>query len=118
MKKYMLENRLLFVAYLVSVPIAAVCSALTAVFTEPLIDVVYSQNYSDFIKYAVLEIIMVVLDLLSHYFHKVFRERLRVYYVAGLKRDIFGSLLKKASSNIKKIRFHSIFRSSTEMWER
>lgn len=102
MKKYMLENKLLFVAYLVSVPVAAVCSALAAVFTEPLIDVVYSQNHSDFIKYAVLEIIMVALDLLSHYFHKVFRERLRVYYVAGLKRDIFKSLLKKSITEYQK----------------
>lgn len=96
MKKYILENKLLFAAYVVSVPIATVCSSLTALLMEPLINVIYTQNYEDFIKYSMLEIIMVLLDLLSHYFHKTFRERLRVYYVAGLKRDIFKSLLQKS----------------------
>ncbi len=98
MKKYILENKPLFAAYIVSVPLAAVCSSLTALLTEPLIDVIYTHNQSDFIKFTVLEIIMVILDLLTHYFHKVFRERLRVYYVAGLKRDIFKSLLNKSIS--------------------
>lgn len=73
MKKYILENKPLFAAYIVSVPLAAVCSSLTALLTEPLIDVIYTHNQSDFIKFTVLEIIMVILDLLTHYFHKVFR---------------------------------------------
>lgn len=96
MKKYILENKFLFAAYVLSVPIAAVCSSLAALFTKPLIDVIYTQNHGDFVKYAMLEIIMIILDLLSHFFHKVFRERLRVYYVAGLKRDVFKSLLRKS----------------------
>lgn len=96
MKKYISENKLLLIAYILSVPVAAVCSSLTALLTEPLIDVIYTQNHADFIKYSLLEVLMVLLDLLSHYFHKTFREKLRVYYVTGLKRDIFKSLLQKS----------------------
>lgn len=96
MLKYMKENKLLWVFYLLLVPCATISSSLYSLSLTPLLNVVYTKNISDFITYAVWVSIFAALDLITHYFHKICREKLRVYYVAGLKRDIVEALLKKS----------------------
>ncbi len=95
MLRYMKECKKLFVGYVLLVPMAAISSAAFSLCLEPLINVVYTRNVADFIKYAGLMIVCSLLDMGTHYFHKICREKLRVYYVAGLKRDLFNSLLKR-----------------------
>lgn len=95
MTKYMKESGVLFGIYLMLVPCAAICSALFSLNLAPLLNVVYTKNIHDFLRYALLECILAILDLVTHYFHKVCREKLRTYYVAGVKRDIFNALLSK-----------------------
>lgn len=95
MLKYMKENKRLWYAYLFLVPCATISSAVYSLALAPLFNVVYSKNTEDFIKYSVIVAVCSLVDLLAHYCHKICREKLRVYYVAGLKRDIFQSLFSK-----------------------
>lgn len=96
MLRYMKENKKLFIGYLLLVPIASISSAAFSMCLEPLINVVYTRSAADFVKYAALMIVFSFLDMGTHYCHKICREKLRVYYVAGMKRDLFNSLLKRS----------------------
>ena len=96
MLRYMKENKKLFIGYVLLVPIASISSAAFSMCLEPLMNVVYTKSAAEFAKYAGLMIICSFLDMGTHYLHKICREKLRVYYVAGLKRDLFNSLYKRS----------------------
>lgn len=95
MNQYLKENKNLLVTYIISVPVAAICSAVFALCLQPLMDIVYTGDMHDFVKFALLQILFTFLDMGTHYVHKISREKLRVYYVAGLKRDLFNSLFRR-----------------------
>lgn len=95
MLRYMKEDIKIFITYLVSVPCAAISSALFALNLDPLMDVVYTRDMRAFTKYALLQCLLVFLDMGASYCHKICREKMRANYVAGLKRDIFNGLFER-----------------------
>lgn len=95
MLKYMKENKRLWYTYVLLVPCAIISSAAYSLAMAPLFNVVYSKNAEEFVKYSVIVIACSLADLFIHYCHKICREKLRVHYVSGLKRDIFQSLFSK-----------------------
>jgi len=99
----MKEDKKLFVLYILLVPCAAISSSLFSMNLEPLINVVYSKNADDFVKYAFMACGFAVADMVTHYYHKICREKLRIYYVAGLKRDLFNGVITREISEFNGI---------------
>lgn len=94
--KYMKNCRLLFLAYLLLVPVSAVTSVLFSLGLEPLINVASANDQVNFARYLLLELMFALADLGSHYLHRICRERMRFYYVTGLKRDCFEAVMDKS----------------------
>lgn len=94
--KYMKNCKILFCAYIVLVPAAAISSVLFSLGLEPLINVAIINDKAHFVKYLLFELLFAVFDLGAHYLHKICREKLRVFYVSGLKRDCFEAIMDKS----------------------
>lgn len=92
--QYFFENRFLLFFYICSVPACAVASAMFCLSMQPMMDVIYAPDTKLFAHALITLILWAAADELTHLFHKWVRERLRVYYNAGLRRDIVSGLLR------------------------
>lgn len=95
MLHYVKENLKLFVSYIISVPASAVASALFCLCLQPFMDVVYTRSTRDFKTFSLLLLLCSILDMACYYIHKILKEKLRVYYVAGLRRDLFQGIMRR-----------------------
>lgn len=71
--KYMKNCKILFCAYIVLVPAAAISSVLFSLGLEPLINVAIINDKAHFVKYLLFELLFAVFDLGAHYLHKICR---------------------------------------------
>ncbi len=94
---YVKQNKILFIAYLIVVPCSALCSAQFSMSLGPLLNVITGTGTAEnFIKAALTCVLFSFIDMLAYYLHRICKEKLRVYFVAGMKRDVFNSLFHKS----------------------
>lgn len=100
----MMQNKILFVAYLFMVPCSALCSVQFSMSLEPLVNIISSIDKKDeFVGKALWCILFSFLDMCTYFFQKICKEKLRTYFVAGLKRDVFDSLFEKNINDFNSI---------------
>ncbi|MCM1183465.1 MAG: ABC transporter ATP-binding protein/permease [Roseburia sp.] len=97
--KYMKNCKGLFGFWLLLVPMASGASVLFSLGLEPLINVAAVKEEAHFARYLLLELLFAIADLSAHYFQKICRERLRYFYVTGLKRDCFDAIMDRRVSD-------------------
>lgn len=93
--KYMKNCKWLFASYLLLVPVSTVTSVLFSLGLEPLINVASVNDWAHFAGYLLLELVFALADVGANYLHRVSRERMRFYYVTGLRRDCFEAVMDK-----------------------
>lgn len=102
--KYVKQNKLLLIAYLIVVPVSALCSAQFSMSLEPLLNVITRTDKAEnFAKVALTCVLFSFLDMIAYYLHRIYKEKLRVYFVAGMKRDVFHSLFNKSINEFNAI---------------
>lgn len=95
MFSYIIKSKKTVAAYLLLIPCGAVASVLFVGALQPLIDVVYEQDWDGFRKYGLFFAVAAGMDMLFMYLCKICKERLKYYFTVSLKRDVFDSLWKK-----------------------
>lgn len=93
--KYMKNCKWLFASYLLLVPVSTVTSVLFSLGLEPLINVASVNDWKHFAGYLLLELVFALADVGANYLHRISRERMRFYYVTGLRRDCFEAVMDK-----------------------
>ncbi len=59
-------------------------------------DVVYTRSTREFRFFSLLLLLCAILDMACYYIHKILKEKLRVYYVTGLRRDLFQGIMRRS----------------------
>ena len=88
--QYIKYHRLLLCLYVVIIPIAALASVYFSLCLNPVINIIYDPDKSAFVKTSVILVMFGLLDIITHYIQSLSVERLRRYYLAGLKRDLYS----------------------------
>ena len=85
----------MFASYLLLVPVSTVTSVLFSLGLEPLINVASANDWAHFAGYLLLDLMFALADVGANYLHRISRERMRFYYVTGLRRDCFEAVMDK-----------------------
>lgn len=101
MKKYIRKNRSVFIWAVVCILISTAFATVLQFFKGDVLDYAIAGNTHEAVRYALLLVGFIILEILFHYLYSRLSSRFYVNCMRGLKSDLFSGILRRDFTQFK-----------------